>query len=101
MITANDIRMELATEQRMDKTKQKWLDWRNRFLNRPLITGCNNVSIGDTVEFVRTKGSGRGSFTMTKCKGVVFAFNSSGTKMMVAYRGSLELVNNDEAPEVI
>ena len=100
MNTANDIRTEMAMKQKMEKTKQKWLSWCEDFNNKPLVKGCNNISIGDVVNFVRTKSSGRGCYTLTQCEGIVFAFNSTGTRMMIVYRGKLEQVSNVEAPEV-
>lgn len=99
MKLANDIRLELVAKQRMDSTRQKWLNWCERFDDKPLVTGCNNLSVGEKIDFVRTRSSGRGCYTMTKCKGVIFAFNSLGTVMIVVCNGKLETVNNDECAE--
>ncbi len=96
MKTANELRTEMASGQRMAKTRVKWRGWCERFKDRLTITGNNNISIGDKVEFRVTKSNGYGCIN----SGIVFALSDKGGTMMVASSGCLMRVSNSVDEEV-
>jgi len=92
--SANKLRLELANGQRMKKTQAKWLEWCEQHKERITVTGNNAISIGDKVDYTITRSNGYGCFTVSARSGIVFAFNDSGSVMMVVSSGYLRRVSN-------
>jgi len=89
---AHLIRLELASKQRMQKTKDKWVVFANKVArNFSEYTTNKNISLGDKIEFSVAKPKGRGRINFSFCQGIVFALGEN--MIIVVYRGNLEKIN--------
>lgn len=102
MKTANEMRVDLAGKQRMQKTRDKWLEQAIK-INKIYFWSKktelpDGLKIGDRVGFVVTKPC-RGGFTCSQKYGVAFAFGEHS--MLIMYRGKIEKVKLPDIAEDI
>ena len=91
-MNAHETRLELASKQRMQKTKDKWVAFADKVVgNFSKYTTNKNISLGDKIEFSVARPKGRGCINFSFCQGVVFALGES--MIIVVYRGNLEKIN--------
>ena len=91
-MNAHETRLELASKQRMQKTKDKWVALADKVAtNFGKYTSNKNISLGDKIEFTVARPRGRGCINFSFCQGVVFALGEN--KIIVVYRGNLEGIN--------
>ena len=98
LITAHELRHDLAMSQRMKKTQDKWLGWCNQYIDFTSLSGNNHVTIGKKVEFRIKKRNGN-CINYSFREGVVFAISKEGNKIVVAYSGRLYTIRNEQADE--
>ena len=95
-MNAHETRLELASKQRMQKTKDKWVALADKVaVHFGKYTSKNGVSLGDKIEFSVARPRGRGCINFSFCQGVVFALGED--KIIVMYRGKLEQLNYQAA----
>ena len=95
LITAHELRHDLAISQRMKKTQDKWIGWCNQYAAFESISAHNSVTIGAKINFTSTTRSGN-NYTMTSREGVVFAIGCTGVKIVVASKGRLYTIKNEQ-----
>lgn len=93
-ITPHDIRVRLSNEQRMQKTRDKWLAYCDQFkANYNELTESHGMKIGDNVDFTKTRMLSRGCMSMSVKSGTAFAFGEKCFYVITA--GKLERVKYD------
>ena len=96
-MNAHEIRLDLASKQRMQKTKDKWVEFAEKVANDFSDHTTNkNISLGDKISFTNTRPQGRGCIKVSFCEGIVFALGEN--MIIVVYRGKLEKINYPENP---
>jgi len=98
-MNAHETRLELASKQRMQKTKDKWLAFADIVANNfSQHTTNKNISLGDKIKFTVARSQGRGCVNFSFCEGIVFALGEN--MLIVVYRGKLKKINYPENPVV-
>ena len=91
-MNAHEKRLELASQQRMQKTKDKWVDLANRLGDCfHKYTTHKGHSLGENIEFTKTTIKAKGYVNVSFREGVIFALGEK--VILVVYRGKLEKVN--------
>lgn len=93
MKTANELRIEVANNQRMKKTRDKWLGLADRIHDIEMWQDKaehQGLKIGDKAGFIQRKAA-RGGFSFTQQYGTAFAFSDDA--MLVVFKGDLKRVN--------
>ena len=91
-MTAHEKRLEIASTQRMQTTRDKWVAFADRLRDSfSTYTQNNGISLGDKVKFTIHKSQGRGRVSLSVGEGVVFGLGEN--TFVVVYKGRLETIN--------